>query len=52
MITSITIKGFRSIREQTLELAQLTVLYGLTAGGKSSVLYVLRLWVSSRQTRR
>jgi len=50
MLTSLTIAGFRSIREQTVELAPLTVLYGPTASGKSSLLYaplVLRNLVSN-----
>lgn len=41
MLTSVTIKGFRSIREQQVDLAPLTVLYGPTASGKSSLLYAL-----------
>jgi len=50
MLTSLTIAGFRSIREQTVELAPLTILYGPTASGKSSLLYaplVLRNLVSN-----
>lgn len=41
MLTSLTIKGFRSIKEQQVRLAPLTVLYGPTASGKSSLLYAL-----------
>lgn len=41
MFKSVTIKGFRSIKEQRVELAPLTVLYGPTASGKSSLLYAL-----------
>ncbi len=39
MLTLLRIRGFRSIREQEIRLAPLTVLYGPTASGKSSVLY-------------
>ncbi|MER3473888.1 MAG: hypothetical protein C4335_07605 [Armatimonadota bacterium] len=39
MLTSLRIRGFRSIKEQEIHLAPLTVLYGPTASGKSSVLY-------------
>ncbi|MEJ5252613.1 MAG: AAA family ATPase [Chthonomonadetes bacterium] len=39
MLTLLRIRGFRSIREQEIQLAPLTVLYGPTASGKSSVLY-------------
>jgi predicted ATPase len=49
MLTSLDIAGFRSIREQKVDLAPLTVLYGPTASGKSSLLYaplVLRNQVS------
>ncbi len=41
MLSSVTIKGFRSIRDQQVDLAPLTVLYGPTASGKSSLLYAL-----------
>lgn len=39
MLTSMTIKNFRSIESATLRLAPITVFYGPTASGKSSVLY-------------
>lgn len=39
MLTLLRMRGFRSIREQEIRLAPLTVLYGPTASGKSSVLY-------------
>jgi len=41
MITNIKISGFRSIEKQEVDLAPLTVLYGPTASGKSSLLYSL-----------
>lgn len=39
MLTSLTIKNFRSIETAKLALAPITVFYGPTASGKSSVLY-------------
>lgn len=41
MLKKIKIKGFRSIRDQEINLAPLTVIYGPTASGKSSLLYSL-----------
>ncbi|MDW8131378.1 MAG: AAA family ATPase [Bryobacterales bacterium] len=41
MITRVTIRNFRSIREAELELAAINVFYGPTASGKSSILYAL-----------
>ncbi|MCL4557981.1 MAG: AAA family ATPase [Deltaproteobacteria bacterium] len=41
MINKIKISGFRSIEKQEVDLAPLTVLYGPTASGKSSLLYSL-----------
>jgi predicted ATPase len=41
MIEKIRISGFRSIREQEIELSKVNVIYGGTATGKSSVLYSL-----------
>jgi hypothetical protein len=35
------IKNFRAIREQELDIAPITVLYGMNGTGKSSVLYAL-----------
>jgi len=35
------VRNFRSIREQTLEIAPITVIFGANATGKSSVLYAL-----------
>jgi ABC-type cobalamin/Fe3+-siderophores transport system ATPase subunit len=35
------IKNFRSIKEQAVQLAPLTVLYGLNGAGKSSLIYAL-----------
>lgn len=37
----LTIKNFRSIRDQEVELAPITVVYGPNGGGKSSLLYAL-----------
>ena len=48
MLSSITIKDFRSYREATLELRPLTVLIGANASGKSNAIEALRLlsWVA------
>ena len=48
MLSSITIKDFRSYREATLELRPLTVLIGANASGKSNAVEALRLlsWVA------
>ena len=35
------IKNFRSIKDQSVELAPITVLYGPNGSGKSSLLYSL-----------
>ena len=35
------VKNFRAIREQELDIAPITVLYGMNGTGKSSVLYAL-----------
>jgi AAA15 family ATPase/GTPase len=51
MIEKIRISGFRSIREQEIELSKVNVIYGGTATGKSSVLYslfVLRNFVKNK----
>ncbi|MFN4180700.1 MAG: AAA family ATPase [Armatimonadota bacterium] len=37
----LTIRNFRAIRDQTLEIAPITVIYGENGTGKSSVLYAL-----------
>jgi len=37
----LSIKNFRSIKDQTVELAPITVVYGPNAAGKSSLLYAL-----------
>jgi predicted ATPase len=41
MINEITIKNFRSIEEAEVALSRITVLYGPTSSGKSSLLYAL-----------
>ncbi|MEM3396220.1 MAG: AAA family ATPase [Thermoplasmata archaeon] len=41
MLSRIKISGFRSLEDVDIELAPLTVLYGPTASGKSSLLYAL-----------
>jgi len=41
MITKIATKRFRSIEDQEIDLAPITVFYGRTASGKSSLLYSL-----------
>ncbi|MEM4402598.1 MAG: AAA family ATPase [Candidatus Caldarchaeum sp.] len=41
MITKIDIENFRSIENASVELGPLTILYGPTASGKSSLLYAL-----------
>jgi len=41
MIKKIRISGFRSVENAEVDLAPLTVLYGPTASGKSSLLYAL-----------
>ncbi len=41
MLKKITIKNFRSIENQEVELAPLVIIYGPTASGKSSLLYSL-----------
>jgi AAA15 family ATPase/GTPase len=41
MITKIKISGFRSIKNQEIELSKINVIYGGTSTGKSSVLYSL-----------
>ena len=41
MLKKLTIKNFRSIENQEVELAPLVVIYGPTASGKSSLLYSL-----------
>lgn len=48
MLSSFTVKNFKSYREATLELAPLTVLTGANAAGKSNLLEALRLlsWVA------
>jgi AAA15 family ATPase/GTPase len=44
IIKTIKIKGFRSVKEQVLELAPLTFLYGPNAAGKSSLFYALNVF--------
>jgi len=48
MLTSITIKDFKSYRDATLRLAPLTVLIGANASGKSNAIEALRLlsWIA------
>jgi AAA15 family ATPase/GTPase len=41
MLTKIKISGFRSIKDQEIELSKINLIYGETATGKSSVLYSL-----------
>jgi len=41
MITKIKISGFRSIKNQEIELSKINVIYGGTSTGKSSLLYSL-----------
>ena len=43
MLSSFTIKGFKSYQEATLKLAPLTVLIGANASGKSNAVEALRL---------
>ena len=43
MITSVAIKNFRSIESADIELGRITVLYGPTASGKSSLLYATQV---------
>lgn len=48
MLSSFTIKNFKSYREATLQLAPLTVLIGANASGKSNAIEALRLlsWIA------
>ena len=48
MLSSFTIKNFKSYREATLKLAPLTVLIGANASGKSNAIEALRLlsWIA------
>lgn len=48
MLSSFTVKNFKSYQEATLELAPLTVLIGANASGKSNLLEALRLlsWIA------
>ena len=48
MLSSFTIKNFKSYREATLKLAPLTVLIGANASGKSNAIEGLRLlsWIA------
>ena len=48
MLSSFTIKDFKSYREATLKLAPLTVLIGANASGKSNAIEALRLlsWIA------
>ncbi len=43
MITSVSIKNFRSIESVDVDLAPITVLYGPTASGKSTLLYATQV---------
>ena len=49
MLSSFTLKNFKSYREATLELAPLTLLIGANASGKSNLIEALRLlsWIVS-----
>ncbi len=49
MLSSFTIKNFKSYREATLKLASLTVLIGANASGKSNAIEGLRLlsWIAA-----
>ena len=49
MLSSLTIKNFKSYREATLKLAPLTVLIGANASGKSNAIEALRLlsWIAA-----
>lgn len=49
MLSSFTIKDFKSYREATLKLAPLTVLIGANASGKSNAIEALRLlsWIAA-----
>jgi predicted ATPase len=51
MLTSITIKNFKSYRSQSLPLAPLTLMIGANASGKSNALEAFRLlsWLSQGQ---
>lgn len=48
MLSSFTLKDFRSYREATLQLSPLTVLIGANASGKSNLMEALRLlsWIA------
>ncbi len=41
MITNVTVKNFRSIEDASIALAPITMLYGPTSSGKSSLLYAM-----------
>jgi len=43
MIQKIINSGFRSIRDQKIELSKINIIYGATATGKSSILYSLNI---------
>src|SRR6266545_620423 len=47
MIRSVTVKGFKSYKDATLPLAELTVLIGANASGKSNLIEALQLlsWI-------
>ena len=38
---NLEIKNFRSVKEQKIELAPITLVYGANGAGKSSLLYAL-----------
>lgn len=44
MISAVEIKNFRSIADSKIELAPITLLYGVNGTGKSSVLYALPIF--------
>lgn len=39
MINQLVIKGFKSFKEETIDLNQLNILTGLNSSGKSSVIH-------------
>ena len=43
MIKNITISGFKSFKEESIELSNLTVLTGLNSSGKSTIIQALRM---------
>ena len=43
MINQLVIKGFKSFKEETIDLNQLNILTGLNSSGKSSVIQSLQI---------